>query len=234
MQDRFAGHREGAVVTAAALDFSVIQRALPFLLEGLSLSFFLTAVAMLGGIVLGLALAIVRLSRWKISGVLAAAYVNGFRAIPLVLVIFWFYFLVPLALGHAVGALQSVVIAFVLFEAAYYSEIIRAGLQSIRSGQWQAAYATGLSYSQALRLVILPQALRSMLPLMITQAVVLFQDTSLVYVISLRDFMTSASIVANRDNRPVETYIFAALVYFVVCAIGASSAKMLSRAGRAA
>jgi glutamate/aspartate transport system permease protein len=221
-------------VTAAGLDFSVIERALPFLLEGLALSFFLTTVAMLGGVALGLALAVVRLSRWKAAAILATAYVNGFRAIPLVLVIFWFYFLVPLALGHSVGALQSVTIAFVLFEAAYHSEIFRAGLQSIRPGQWQAAYASGFGYFQALRFVILPQALRNMLPLMITQAVVLFQDTSLVYVVSLRDFMTSASIVANRDNRMVETYLFAALVYFVVCAIGAASAKRLSRAGSAA
>jgi len=220
-------------VTAAALDFTAIQRALPFLLEGLALSFFLTAVAMAGGVILGLALAAVRLSRWKVAAIVAASYVNGFRAVPLVLVIFWFYFLVPLVLGHSVGALQSVIIAFVLFEAAYYSEIIRAGLQSIRSGQWQAAYASGLGYLQALRLVILPQALRNMLPLMVTQAVVLFQDTSLVYVISLRDFMTSASIVANRDNRLVETYVFATLVYFVICTIGASFAKKLSRAGRA-
>jgi glutamate/aspartate transport system permease protein len=221
-------------VTAAGLDFSVIQRALPFLLEGLALSFFLTAVAMLGGVVLGLALAVVRLSRWKVAAILAAGYVNGFRAIPLVLVIFWFYFLVPLALGHSMGALQSVIIAFMLFEAAYYSEIFRAGLKSIRPGQWQAAYASGLGYFQTLRFVILPQALRNMLPLMITQAVVLFQDTSLVYVISLRDFMTSASIVANRDNRLIETYLFAALVYFIICAIGAASAKMLSAPGRAA
>jgi glutamate/aspartate transport system permease protein len=182
---------------------------------------------MLGGVILGLGLAVIRLSRWKALSILAAGYVNGFRAIPLVLVIFWFYFLVPLALGRSVSALQSVVIAFVLFEAAYYSEIFRAGLQSIRPGQWQAAYACGLGYFQTLRLIVLPQALRSMLPLMITQAVVLFQDTSLVYVISLRDFMTSASIVANRDNRLIETYLFAALVYFVICSIGAASASRL-------
>jgi glutamate/aspartate transport system permease protein len=216
------------------LDFGVIQRALPFLLEGLVLSFFLTVVAMLGGIVLGLGLAVIRLSRWKAASILAAGYVNGFRAIPLVLVIFWFYFLVPLALGRAVGALQSVIIAFVLFEAAYYAEIIRAGLQSVRPGQWQAAYASGLGYLQALRLVVLPQALRNMLPLMVTQAVVLFQDTALVYVISLRDFMTSASIVANRDNRLIETYLFAALVYFAICSLGAAFAKRLSAPGSAA
>jgi glutamate/aspartate transport system permease protein len=184
---------------------------------------------MLGGIALGLLLAVIRLSRWRAAAALAAIYVNGFRAVPLVLVIFWFYFLVPLALGHAVDALQSALIAFTLFEAAYYSEIIRAGLRSVRPGQWQAAYASGLGYVQALRLVILPQAFRNMLPLMVSQAVILFQDTSLVYVISLRDFMTSASIVATRDNRMVETYLFASVVYFLVCASGSQAAAMLNR-----
>ncbi len=211
------------------VDLSVITRAAPFLAEGLTLSFLLTVVAMAGGIAIGLVLAVIRLSTWRVAALVATAYVNGFRAIPLVLVIFWFYFLVPLALGHPVNALQSAIIAFVLFEAAYYSEIIRAGLASVRAGQWQAASASGLGYLQSLRLVILPQALRNMLPVMISQAVILFQDTSLVYVISLRDFMTSASIVANRDNRLVEIYLFAALVYFVICSIGAWSASALNR-----
>ena len=210
-------------------DLAVIVRAVPFLVHGLALSFLLTIVAMAGGIVIGLVLAVVRLSRWRAAALAAAAYVNGFRAIPLVLVIFWFYFLVPLALGHPVDALQSAIIAFVLFEAAYYSEIIRAGLVSVRLGQWQAARASGLGYLPILRLVILPQALRNMLPVMVSQAVILFQDTSLVYVISLRDFMTSASIVANRDNRLVEIYLFAAIVYFVICSMGVWAASALSR-----
>jgi len=178
----------------------------------------LTLVAMAGGLVLGLFLALARRSRHRLLAGAAAAYVNGFRAVPLILVIFWFYFLVPLIVGRPVGALTSALIAFTLFEAAYYSEIIRAGLQSVRMGQWQAAAASGLRPAQALRYVVLPQALRNMMPVLITQAIVLFQDTSLVYVISLRDFMTSTSIVANRDNRLVEMYLFAALVYFVLCA----------------
>jgi glutamate/aspartate transport system permease protein len=211
------------------LDFPIITRSLPFLAEGLTLSFLLTVVAIVGGIAIGLLLAVIRLSTWRAAALIATAYVNGFRAIPLVLVIFWFYFLVPIALGHPVNALQSAIIAFVLFEAAYYSEIIRAGLRSVRAGQWQAASASGLGYLQTLRLVVLPQALRNMLPVMISQAVILFQDTSLVYVISLRDFMTAASIVANRDNRIVEIYLFAALVYFVICSTGACFASALSR-----
>ncbi|WP_395347161.1 amino acid ABC transporter permease [Variovorax sp. UC122_21] len=202
----------------ATFDASVILKAWPFLLEGLGLSLMLTLVAMAGGLVLGLFLALARRSRHRLLAGAAAAYVNGFRAVPLILVIFWFYFLVPLIVGRPVGALTSALIAFTLFEAAYYSEIIRAGLQSVRMGQWQAAAASGLRPAQALRYVVLPQALRNMMPVLITQAIVLFQDTSLVYVISLRDFMTSTSIVANRDNRLVEMYLFAALVYFVLCA----------------
>jgi glutamate/aspartate transport system permease protein len=199
-------------------DAAVIVKAWPFLLEGLGLSLMLTLVAMAGGMVLGLFLALARLSGHRVLAGVAAVYVNGFRAVPLILVIFWFYFLVPLVVGKPVGALPSALIAFTLFEAAYYSEIIRAGLQSVRAGQWQAAAASGLRPTQALRFVVLPQALRNMMPVLITQAIVLFQDTSLVYVISLRDFMTSTSIVANRDNRLVEMYLFAALVYFVLCA----------------
>lgn len=212
-----------------AFDFAVILKAWPFLLEGLGLSLLLTLVAMAGGMVLGLLLALARISGIPALAYPAAMYVNGFRAIPLILVIFWFYFLVPLVLGRSVGALPSALIAFTLFEAAYYSEIIRAGLQSVRQGQWQAAAASGLRPVQALRYVVLPQALRNMFPVLLTQAVILFQDTSLVYVISLRDFMTSAGILANRENRLVEMYVFAALVYFVICAALSSAAYFAER-----
>jgi len=218
----------------ATFDASVILKAWPFLLEGLGLSLMLTLVAMTGGLVLGLFLALARRSRHRLLAGAAAAYVNGFRAVPLILVIFWFYFLVPLIVGRPVGALTSALIAFTLFEAAYYSEIIRAGLQSVRMGQWQAAAASGLRPAQALRYVVLPQALRNMMPVLITQAIVLFQDTSLVYVISLRDFMTSTSIVANRDNRLVEMYLFAALVYFVLCASLSLAAHLAAKRRSAA
>ncbi|QRF63025.1 amino acid ABC transporter permease [Variovorax paradoxus] len=218
----------------ATFDASVILKAWPFLLEGLGLSLMLTLVAMAGGLVLGLFLALARRSRHRLLAGAAAAYVNGFRAVPLILVIFWFYFLVPLIVGRPVGALTSALIAFTLFEAAYYSEIIRAGLQSVRMGQWQAAAASGLRPAQALRYVVLPQALRNMTPVLITQAIVLFQDTSLVYVISLRDFMTSTSIVANRDNRLVEMYLFAALVYFVLCASLSLAAHLAAKRRSAA
>ncbi|MGF6178907.1 amino acid ABC transporter permease [Ensifer sp. 4252] len=213
----------------SGFDFSVIADSLPSLSGGLAMSFMLTAIAMAGGLILGLILAIVRLSNIRFVSTIAALYVNGFRAVPLILVIFWFYFLVPLVIGRPVGALYSVIIAFVMFEGAYYSEILRAGMQSVRRGQWQAAKASGLSFLQTVRLVVLPQALRKMAPLMVTQGVILFQDTSLVYVVSLHDFMTSASIVANTQNRMVEMYVFAAVVYFILCTLGSALAERLKR-----
>ncbi|WP_376743260.1 amino acid ABC transporter permease [Ensifer canadensis] len=213
----------------SGFDFSVIVDSLPSLSGGLAMSFMLTAIAMAGGLILGLILAIVRLSNIRFVSTIAALYVNGFRAVPLILVIFWFYFLVPLVIGRPVGALYSVIIAFVMFEGAYYSEILRAGMQSVRRGQWQAAKASGLSFLQTVRLVVLPQALRKMAPLMVTQGVILFQDTSLVYVVSLHDFMTSASIIANTQNRMVEMYVFAAAVYFILCTLGSTLAERLKR-----
>jgi glutamate/aspartate transport system permease protein len=213
----------------SGFDFSVIADSLPSLSGGLAMSFMLTAIAMAGGLILGLILAIVRLSNIRFVSTIAALYVNGFRAVPLILVIFWFYFLVPLVIGRPVGAFYSVIIAFVMFEGAYYSEILRAGMQSVRRGQWQAAKASGLSSLQTVRLVVLPQALRKMAPLMVTQGVILFQDTSLVYVVSLHDFMTSASIVANTQNRMVEMYVFAAVVYFILCTLGSTLAERMKR-----
>lgn len=199
------------------LDWSVIGRALPFLWQGLQTSFLLLALAMAGGILLGTLIAVLRLSAPRPLAAIAAGYVNGLRSIPLIMVIFWFYLLVPLFIGRSVGAFTSALIAFTLFEAAYYSEIMRAGIQAISKGQMAAALAVGMSPMQAYRYVILPQALRRMTPVLLTQSVALFQDTSLVYVIGLHDFMTSVGIVAEREARLIELYLFAALVYFVIC-----------------
>jgi len=144
-------------------------------------------------------------------------YVNFLRSMPLILVIFWFFFLVPLVIGRPIGGFYSAVIAFTMFEAAYYSEIIRAGLSSVSRNQISAARATGLTYGQSMIYIILPQAFRNMVPILLTQAVILFQDTSLVYVVSLRDFMTTTVIVAQSQSRLVEMYVFAALIYFIIC-----------------
>lgn len=208
-------------------DFSVIFSSLPFLLEGLQLSLWLTFLAIVGGIVLGTLLALARLSGIRLLSFVAATYVNLIRSVPLILVIFWFYFLVPLAMGRPIGGFYSALIAFVLFEAAYYSEIMRAGIQSVRRGQVHAGQATGLNYWQIQRYVVLPQAFRNMIPILVTQGIILFQDTSLVFVVSLRDFMTASSIVARTEGRLVEMYLFAALVYFLICFAGSLYVKRL-------
>jgi len=212
------------------IDYTVIVENLPFLWQGLQLSLLLTALAVVGGIVLGTFLALMRLSGFPPLSLVAAGYVNLIRSVPLILVIFWFYFLVPLALGRPIGGFYSALIAFVMFEAAYYSEIIRAGIQSVRKGQVQAGQATGLSYWQIQRYVVLPQAFRNMIPILVTQGIILFQDTSLVFVVSLRDFMTASSIVARTEGRLAEMYIFAALVYFAICYAGSLFVRHLQKA----
>jgi len=206
-------------------DFDVIQRSWGYLFrEGMTFTLTLTALAMTGGIIFGTLLAMMRLSNNRIVSGLAGAYVNLMRSIPLVLVIFWFFFLVPYIGAWIVrspepikvGAFNSALITFTLFEAAYYCEIMRAGIQSIPRGQVWSGYALGLTYGQTMSQVVLPQAFRNMLPVLLTQTIILFQDTSLVYVISATDFLGAAAKVANRDYRLVEMYTFAAVVYFVI------------------
>ena len=214
----------------SGFDFSIIVNNLPFLWDGLQLSLLLTGMAIVGGIIFGTLLALMRLSGILPLSLFAAGYVNLIRSVPLILVIFWFYFLVPLALGRPIGSFYSALIAFVLFEAAYYSEIIRAGIQSVRKGQVHAGQATGLGYWQIQRYVVLPQAFRNMIPILVTQGIILFQDTSLVFVVSLRDFMTVSSIVARTEGRLVEMYVFAALVYFVICLAGSLFVRRLQKA----
>ena len=204
----------------ASFDTKVIFDNLHFLLEGMQTTLLLTVIAISGGLLLGTLLALARLAPFKPLSMVAATYVNFFRSMPLILVIFWFYFLVPHILGRPVGGFQSVLVAFVLFEAAYYCEIMRAGIQSVRKGQVSAGQALGLTYAQNMRYVVLPQAFRNMVPILLTQAIILFQDTSLVYVVGVKDFLVSADLIANRENRILEMFTTAALVYFVICLSG--------------
>lgn len=206
-------------------DFDVIERSLAYLFrDGMTFTLTLTALAMVGGLVFGTLLAMMRLSSLTPLAALAGAYVNLMRSLPLVLVIFWFYFLVPWIGGWLTGAgrtiqvgpFWSAVVTFTMFEAAYYCEIMRAGIQSISRGQVAAGYALGLDYWQTMARIVLPQAFRNMLPVLLTQTIILFQDTSLVYVISATDFLGAAVKVANRDYRLVEMYVFAAVVYFLI------------------
>ena len=214
-------------------DWSSIPGALPFLWQGMVTTLEITLTAIVAGVIWGTLLAMARLSDNAILSRLSAAYVNLFRSIPLVMVILWFYLIVPQLLRAVFGAavqdirFTSALVAFSLFEAAYYSEIIRAGIQSVSKGQVSAAYALGLTYRQAMRLVVLPQAFRNMLPLILTQAIILFQDTSLVYVIGLADFFGSAYRVGDRDGRLVELLLFAGAVYFVICYAASYAVKRL-------
>jgi len=206
-------------------DFDVIQRSWVYLFrDGMTFTLTLTVLAMLGGIFFGTLLAMMRLSGFKPLGLVAGGYVNLMRSLPLVLVIFWFFFLVPYIGAWIIGAQDPVrvgsflscLITFTMFEAAYYCEIMRAGIQSIPRGQVSAGYALGLDYFQTMGRIVLPQAFRNMLPVLLTQTIILFQDTSLVYVISATDFLGAASKVANRDYRLVEMYTFVAVVYFIM------------------
>ena len=201
------------------LDFSFINAGLiqAFILKGLLFSLQLTVVAMLGGIALGTILALMRLSGKPWLVIPAAAYVNTLRSIPLVMVILWFFLLIPLLIGRPMGAELSAMITFTVFEAAYYSEIMRAGIQSVPKGQVYAGYAVGMTYPQCMKLVVLPQAFRNMLPVLLTQTIILFQDTSLVYAIGAYDLLKGFEVAGKNFNRPVETYLVAAVVYFVIC-----------------
>ncbi len=208
-------------------DWGSLVRAWPYILDGMGTTAFLVIVGMILGILLGMILAIVRLYGPRPLAFMAELYVNLFRAIPLILTIFWFFFLMPFVLRAVtgnpyagVGAIYAALAAFVMAEAAYYCEIIRAGILSVRAAQMQAATALGLSRGQALRYVILPQAIHNMMPSLVNQTIALLKDTSLVYVISLNDFLGAATKVAERDGTVVEMYLFVAAVYLVLCSLG--------------
>jgi glutamate/aspartate transport system permease protein len=217
------------------VDLSAIATAMPFLMKGLLFTVQITLVGVTGGVVFGSLLAVARLSQNRILSALAGAYVNLMRSIPLILVIFWVFFLVPWAIGWmtrsarpvAVGASLTIYVTFVLFEAAYYAEILRAGFRSISPGQYAACAALGLSKLNSYIYVIFPQAIRNVLPILLTQTIILFQDTSLVYVISATDLLGAASKIAQRDGRLVEMYLTVGVIYFVFCYTASQLVKRL-------
>jgi len=215
-------------------DWGVIWTYRASLVDGMVTSLQLFAIALAGGLFFGTLLAMARLSRWKALSAPAAGFVNLIRAIPFIMAIFWFYFLTPMIVskftghqGEAVGPFASAVVAFIMVESAYYAEIVRAGIQSIPRGQPAAAYALGLTYWQSMGHVVLPQAFRNMLPVMLTQAVILFQDTSLVYVVALKDFLGAASKAGQLTGRIVELYLFVAVVFLVICLAASLAVKRL-------
>jgi len=201
------------------LDLSFFNWSLigPFVWKGFLFSIWLTIVATIGGILLGTVLALMRLSGKTWLAMPATAYVNTMRSIPLVMVLLWFFLLIPFAIGRPLGAEMSAIITFIAFEAAYFSEIVRAGIQSIPRGQIFAGQALGMTYGQNMQLVILPQAFRNMLPVFLTQTIILFQDTSLVYAIGAYDMLKGFETAGKNLGRPVEAYLLAAVIYFVMC-----------------
>ena len=217
------------------VDLSALAGAFPFLMKGLWFTLQITFVGVAGGIVFGSLLAIARLSQNRLLSTLATAYINLMRSIPLILVIFWVFFLVPWAIGWitgngrpvAVGASLTIFVTFVLFEAAYYAEIVRAGFRSISSGQYAACDALGLSKLHAYIYILFPQAIRNVLPILLTQTIVLFQDTSLVYVISATDLLGAATKIAQRDGRLVEMYLIVGVIYFMFCFTASQFVKQL-------
>jgi glutamate/aspartate transport system permease protein len=201
------------------LDFSFYTWDLisKYVLKGFYFTMFLTIVSTIGGIIFGTMLALMRLSGRKWLDIPATIYVNGMRSIPLVMVILWFFLIIPLITGHAIGAEVSATVTFIAFEAAYFSEIARAGIQSIARGQIFAGQALGMSYGQNMKLVILPQAFRNMLPILLTQTIILFQDTSLVYAIGASDMFKGFETAGRNFGRTIEAYLLAAVVYFIIC-----------------
>lgn len=200
-----------------AFDYQVILDNLPFLMRGLLTTFQLAVIAIFGGLGLGVLVGMARLSTTIYIYYPATVFVNFLRSLPLILVIFWFYFLVPIIAGRPLGDFLSASISFIVFEASYFAEIIRAGIQSIPKGQMQAAYSTGMNYRRTMRFIIIPQALKNMIPSLLTQSVIIFQDTSLAYVIGLKEFLRSGSIVDSREVRSLEIYTFLGIVYLLIC-----------------
>jgi len=188
-----------------------------YIFKGLVFSVQLTVIATVGGIVVGTFLALMRLSGRPALVYPATFYVNTMRSIPLVMVILWFFLLIPMLIGRPIGADLSATITFIAFEAAFFSEIVRAGIQSVPRGQVYAGEALGMTYGQNMRLIVLPQAFRNMIPVFMTQTIILFQDTSLVYAIGAYDLLKGFEIAGKNYGRPIETYILAAATYFAIC-----------------
>jgi len=199
------------------LSFYNLEMIRQYVLSGFLFSLQLTVIGTIGGIFFGTLLALMRLSGKRTFTIPAGAYVNMMRSIPLVMVILWFFLLMPSILGRPIGAEASAIITFIAFESAFFCEIMRSGIQSIPRGQIYAGQAMGMTYAQNMRLVILPQAFRNMIPVLLTQTIVLFQDTSLVYAIGAYDMLKGFEVAGKNYGRPIETYLAAAVIYFFIC-----------------
>ena len=176
--------------------------------------------------------AVFRLSRWRIVHAPTTAYVNILRSSPLVMIMFWAYTIGPIVTGHPNSAYVSALVALAAFEVAYFTEIVRTGLQSVAVGQRNAALATGLTGAQAVRLVLLPQALRRMLPSLLTQGLIAFQDSTIASIISVPDVMQTTNVINAREQDPVALYAMLAAMFFVICYALSHAIRRLERRGR--
>jgi glutamate/aspartate transport system permease protein len=214
--------------------FDAVWRNFPFLMGGLWVTFKLAVFALAGGIFLGMLVGLARVSKNKWIYYPVTAYVNFLRNIPLILVIFWVYFVMPIIVGRSIDPFPSAVISFIVFEATYFGEIFRAGYQSISADLINAAYSTGMTYAQTARYILAPIAFRRMLPSLITQSIVTFQDTSLAFVIGLPEFVRRTSIVDNMEVRSIQLFGFVAVVFFIICYTGSSISRYYEEKGRKA
>ncbi|MDE0993473.1 MAG: amino acid ABC transporter permease [Rhodospirillales bacterium] len=211
------------------MDWSVIATHLPFLMKGLWMSVKLATLVVIFAFPLACLIAVGRISSRSWIRYPSAIFVNTMRSNPLILIVFWFFFLVPIIIGRPVGDFASVMIGFIVFFSAYFTEIIRSGIQSVGRNQIQAGLSTGLTYFQTMRMIVLPQALRNMMPALITECVIVFQGTTIAYVVGLREFLNSTFLITEITLRPAELYTFAAIVYFVVCFAGSSLARQMEK-----
>jgi glutamate/aspartate transport system permease protein len=212
--------------------FDAVAHNIYFLLGGFGVTLELTAFALFGGIALGALVGLGRISKNKWIYTPVTLYVNFIRNIPLILVIFWFYFVMPIVAGRPLNPFLSAVISFIIFEATYFGEIFRAGYQSISKDLVSAAFSTGLTYTQTARYILIPVAFRRMLPSLITQSIVTFQDTSLAFVIGLQEFVRRTSIVDNLEVRSIQLFGFVAIIFFIFCFAGSKVSLYFEEKGR--
>ena len=200
--------------------FDAVLKNLPYLLGGFLTNLELASLALAGGLFLGTLVGLGRISKRPWVYYPVTVYVNFLRNIPLILVIFWFYFVMPILVGKTLDPFVSAAVSFIVFEATYFGEIFRAGFQSISKDLVSAAYSTGLTYRQTAAYILVPIAFRRMLPSLITQSIITFQDTSLAYVIGLQEIVRRTTIVDSMEVRSVQLYSFVAILFFIICFIG--------------
>jgi His/Glu/Gln/Arg/opine family amino acid ABC transporter permease subunit len=211
------------------VDWTVITSNWRLLLSGFLETLKLAVLAITASFVLGVAAGALRLARHPLLHYPALVYIEVIRGVPLIMVIFWFYFITPIVAGRPLDNFTSALIAFIVFEGAYLAEIVRAGIQSVPLGQMQAAVSSGLGQVQTMRHVVLPQALRNMVPALVTRFIILYMDTSLAYIIGVRELTRAARIIAEREFRAFEVFTFIALVYFICTFLLSLGARYLEK-----